>query len=78
MPNGSDAVQFDPEVAQLRAVSFAAWRALRPPYGNAAPEDVHWAFSTRSTAARLDRARTLLRARLDDLEAAEEGGAAAK
>ena len=62
-----DVVAVNEEIDELRAVSFAAWRALRPPYGPARAEDVLFAFSTRSTAARLELARELLLARLEGL-----------
>ena len=62
-----DVVSVNEEIDELRAVSFAAWRALRPPYGPARAEDVLFAFSTRSTAARLELARELLLARLEGL-----------
>ena len=65
-----DVVSTPSEIDDLRALSFAAWRALRPPAGSAPPADVLWAFGTRSTADRLERARDILYARLDDLDGA--------
>ena len=55
-----DPVETPEEIDELRATSFAAWRALRPPRGAAAQNDVLWAFGTRSTEERLRRARDLL------------------
>ena len=63
-----DVVAPDAEVEELRALSFAAWRALRPPAGAAEPADVLWAFGTRSTEARLEKARDLLLRRREALE----------
>ena len=67
-----DVVETDPEVDELRAISFAAWRALRPPLGAAAPEDVVWAFVTRSTEDRLQRASDMLLEWLEELELVDE------
>ena len=60
--------QADEEIDELRALSFAAWRALRPPRGVASANDVMWAFGTRSTESRLQRARELLLAQWGALE----------
>jgi len=64
-----DVVEPDDEVAYLSALSFAAWRTLRPPHGPATPDQVLWAFQTRSTLERLARAEQLLAQDKDVLEA---------
>ena len=56
------------EIDELRALSFAAWRALRPPRGVASANDVMWVFGTRSPESRLQRARELLLAQWEALE----------
>ena len=63
-----DIVDTPAEIDELRALSFAAWRALRPPRGVASANDVMWAFGTRSTESRLQRARELLLAQWEALE----------
>ena len=63
-----DIVDTPAEIDELRALSFAAWRALRPPRGVATANDVMWAFGTRSTESRLQRARELLLAQWEALE----------
>ena len=61
--------------AQMSAPAFTAPatpngydRALRPPRGVASANDVMWAFGTRSTESRLQRARELLLAQWEALE----------
>lgn len=65
-----DVLDTPEEINELRALSFAAWRALRPPRGCASANDVMWAFGTRSTEARLQRARELLLAQWEALDEA--------
>ena len=56
-----DIVDTPAEIDELRALSFAAWRALRPPRGVASANDVMWAFGTRrDRVGGLQRARLLL------------------
>jgi len=62
-----DVVDTPAEIDELRAISFAAWRALRPPLGAARAKDVLWAFGTRSTEDRLFTASELLLRQLEEL-----------
>ena len=59
----------DDEIQHLGALSFAAWRALRPPHGPATADQVVWAFQTRSTLERLVRAEQLMALDRAELEA---------
>lgn len=61
-----DRVDIDPEITQLRAVSFAAWRVLRT-YESTSSKDLNWAFATRSTLERLRRAQGAFRAEFERL-----------
>uniref|UniRef100_A0A7S3K3W0 Uncharacterized protein n=1 Tax=Aureoumbra lagunensis TaxID=44058 RepID=A0A7S3K3W0_9STRA len=69
-----DIVEVDPEIELLRCVSFAAWRAIRAYSRFVQPEDLAWAFSSRSTLDRLRKAESILRADLEFLLDLEQNG----
>lgn len=62
-----DLIHEDPELETLRAVSFAAWRVLRC-FPETPADDIAWAFNTRFTLDRLQRAEHLFRSILDSLD----------
>ncbi|KAJ8599499.1 hypothetical protein CTAYLR_007323 [Chrysophaeum taylorii] len=60
-----DVIQTDPEVDTLRALSFAAWRVLRA-LPTTPVAEIEWAFATRSTLDRLEKAEHFLNVFLDE------------
>ena len=62
-----DVIDFDPEVALLRCVSFAAFRAIRNYSVIAEDKDLRHALASRSTLDRLQHAAAIMRYDIDEL-----------